>query len=100
MRVWISDWRFEEARIAVAAWPTYDVDEWIDCMTAKARAGDVTAIGCLERRNGRVMLSNPFDPLVFIRQRRKVELRALPMPSDASDPLQLYPRYLRFGSAA
>ena len=100
MRVSISDWRLEEASISVAAWPTPDVDEWIDCMTAKAAAGDVTAIGYLERRDGRMKLSNPFAPAVFMRKHRIPALLGLPMPSDASDPLQLYPRYLSFGSAA
>lgn len=100
MRVSISDWRFDEARIAIAAWPTTDVDEWIDCITAKTLAGDATAIGYLERRNERVTLSVPFSPPVFIRKNRKAALLALPMSGDVSDPYFLYPRYFRFGSAA
>ena len=98
IRVSVGDWRFDEARIAVVGWPTPEADEWINCMTARAVAGDVTAIGYLERRDGRLMLSSPLDPPVFFQKHREAALLALPLPSDASDPLQLYPRYLRFGS--
>lgn len=100
MRVSMSDWRFDEARIAVSAWPTPDVDRWVETVNAKALAGDVTAIGYLERKNGRLMLSNPFDPLVFMRHNRRSALQALTAPSDAADPLRLYPRYLSFAAAA
>lgn len=101
MRVSIGDWRFDEARIAVAAWPTGEADKWIDCITANGLAGDATAIGYLERRkDGRLMLSNPFEPLVFMRPHRRSALSAMPMPTDATDPLRLYPRYLNIASAA
>ncbi|MEH3037346.1 MAG: hypothetical protein PGN23_12815 [Sphingomonas adhaesiva] len=100
MRVSMSDWRFDEARIAVSAWPMPDVDRWVEAVNAKALAGDVTAIGNLERKNGRLMLFNPFDPLVFMRQNRRAALLALPMPSETADPLRLYPRYLSFAAAA
>lgn len=100
MRVSMGGWRADEARIAVAAWPTPDVDQWIAAMNAKTLAGDVTAIGYLERRNSRLILSNPFEPLMFVRQSRMNALKMLPMPDDAADPLQLYPRYLSYAAAA
>ena len=102
MRVSLSGWRANEARIAIAAWPTPDVDQWVAAMNAKALAGDVTAIGYVERTNGRLrlMLSSPFDPLMFIRRDRMDALKMLPRPDDAADPFQLYPRYLSYAAAA
>lgn len=100
MRVNLSGWHADEARIAVAAWPTPDVDQWVAAMNAKTLAGDVTAIGYVERKNGRLMLSNPFDPLMFIRRDRMDSLKIVPMPGDAADPFQLYPRYLSYAAAA
>lgn len=100
MRVSMTGWRADEARIAVAAWPTSEVDRWVAAMNAKALAGDVTAIGYLERKNGRLLLSNSFDPLMFIRKNRMDALKMLPMPDDAADPFQLYPRHLSYAAAA
>ena len=100
MRVSMGGWRTDEARIAVAAWPTPDVDQWVAAMNARTLAGDVTAIGYLERKNGRLMLSNPFDPLMFIRRDRIDAIKMLPMPDDAADPFHLYPRYLSYAVAA
>lgn len=100
MRVSMGDWRADEARIAVAAWPTPDVDQWIAAMNAKTLAGDVTAIGYVERKKGRLMLSSPFDPIMFIRQSRVDALKMLSKPDGATDPFRLYPRYLSYAAAA
>lgn len=100
LRVWMSDWRSDEIRIVVAAWPAPDVDEWIGVSGAKGLAGDVTAIGYLTRDNGRLRLANPLDPTIFIRRTRLAPMKTLPVPDDASDPLFLYPRYLSYAAAA
>lgn len=101
MRVSIGAWRFDEARVAVAAWPTLEVDQWIERFGAKELAGDVTAIGYLTRvAGGRLRLADPFDPVIYIRQRRLAAMRMLSTPSDAADPLQLYPRFLSHAAAA
>jgi hypothetical protein len=101
MRASIGAWRSDEARIAIAAWPTPDVDRWVEAFRANGLAGDVTAIGYLVREaDGRLRLSNPFEPIFFMRQSRRAALQALPAPSDAADPLQLYPRYLSYAAAA
>ena len=101
MRASIGAWRSDEARIAVAAWPTPDVDRWVEAFRASGLAGDVTAIGYLIRgKNGRLRLSDPFEPIFFMRQSRRAALQALPSPSDGPDPLQLYPRYLSYAAAA
>ena len=94
LRVCIGGWRFDEARVAVAAWPTAEVDQWVEAFGANELAGDVTAIGYLTRSNtGHLRLSNPFEPIVFIRQTRLPAMKALAAPADATDPLQLYPSY-------
>ena len=100
MRASIGAWRSDEARIAIAAWPTPDVDRWVEAFRANGLAGDVTAIGYLVRgTNGRLRLSDPFEPTFFMRESRRAALQALPAPSDAADPLQLYPRYLSYAAA-
>ncbi len=99
MRAWIGDWRFDEARIVAAAWPTSDVDRWIEAGGAEELAGEVVASGWLERRS-QLRLVNVFEPSIFIRQNRVAAMRAAPLPSDAADPLQLYPRYLSYAAAA
>lgn len=98
MRACISDWRFDEAHIVAAAWPTPDVDRWIEAGGAKELAGDVVASGWLER-GSHLRLVNIFEPSIFIRQNRVAAMRALPVPSDAADPLRLYPRYLSYAAA-
>ncbi len=101
MRVAVGGWRFDEIRIAVAAWPTSDVDQWIEACRANELAGQVTAIGYLTRgAEGRLRLGNPFDPMIYIRRDRREAMQALPVPTDAADPLQLYPRYLSNAAAA
>lgn len=101
MRASIGAWRSDEARIAVAAWPTPDADRWVEVFRANGLAGDATAIGYLVRgSNDRLRLSDPFQPIFFMRQSRRSALQALPAPSDAADPLQLYPRYLSYAAAA
>lgn len=101
MRASIGAWRSDEARIAVAAWPTPDVDRWAEAFRANGLAGDVTAIGYLVRgANGRLRLSDPFEPIFFMRQSRRAALQSLPPPRDGADPLQLYPRYLSYAAAA
>lgn len=97
LRVWISDWRFDEAHVVAAAWPTLDGNRWIEAGSAKELAGDVVASGWLER-GSHLRLANIFDPSIFIRQNRVAAMRAL--PSDAADPLRLYPRYLSYAAAA
>lgn len=99
MRVWISDWRFNEARVVAAASPTPNVDRWIAAGGAKGLAGEVVATGWLER-GSHLRLVNVFEPSIFIRQNRVTEMRALPIPSEAADPLRLYPRYLSYAAAA
>ena len=99
MRVFIADWRFDEARIVVAAWPTAQVDRWIEASGAKALAGDVVASGWLERHS-HLLLVNALDPAVFIRHDRMATVRALSVPSEDADPLGLYPRQLRYAAAA
>ncbi len=101
LRVCMGDWRSDEARFAVAAWPTPDVDQWLEAFGANELAGDVTAIGYLTRsENGRLLLSDPFEPSILMRRNRLVVMKALSAPSDAADPLQLYPRYLSYAAAA
>lgn len=101
LRVCMGGWRFDEARIAVAAWPTPEVDQWVEAFGANELAGDVTAIGYLTRSDaGQLRLSDPFEPTIFIRRPRLVAMKALAVPTDATDPLQLYPRYLSYAAAA
>lgn len=101
LRVCLGDWRSDEARLAVAGWPTPDVDRWVEAFGANELAGDVTAIGYLTRTaTGQLRLSDPFGPTIFIRRDRSVVLKALPVPDDVSDPLLLYPRYLSYAAAA
>lgn len=99
MRVWISDWRNDEARIAVAAWPTEEVDRWIEASGAKALAGEVVASGWLER-SSLLRLVNISDPTIFIRQNRVEALRTLQAPTEEADPLRLYPSCLSYAVAA
>ncbi len=101
LRVCMSDWRSDEARLAVAAWPTPDVDQRLAAFGANDLAGDVTVIGDLTRDGiGRLRLSNPFEPTIFMRRSRLAAMKALPAPDDAADPLHLYPRYLSYAAAA
>ena len=101
MRASIGGWRSDEARIAVAAGPPNDADRWDEAVRANGLAGDATAIGYLVRgANSRLRLSDPFEPTFFMRQSRRAALLALPAPSNAADPLQLYPRYLSYAAAA
>ena len=100
VRVSLTGWRADEARIAVAAWPQPNADHWIAAVNAKGLAGDVTAIGYVERRNGRLTLSNPLDPIMFIRRNRTDALKMLPVPDNAADPFQLYLRYLSYSAVA
>jgi len=101
LRVWIGNWRFDETRFAVAAWPTPDVDQHIEAFGAKELAGDVTAVGYLTRSiDGGLRLSDPLNPTLFLRRDRIAAMQALPAPDDVADPLQLYPRYLSYAVAA
>lgn len=99
MRVWLRDWRFDETRIVVAAWSTPDGDRWIESGNAKGLAGEVVASGYLAR-GSRLRVINVFEPSIFIRQQRVAAMRALPVPSEAADPLRLYPSCLRYADAA
>jgi len=101
LRVNMGDWRFDETRFAVAAWPTPEVDRWVEAFGANELAGEVTAVGYLTRSStGRLRLSDPFEPTIFIRRDRLAVMKALPAPDDMADPLQLYPRYLSYAVAA
>ena len=101
LRVCMGGWRSDEARFAVAAWPTPDVDQWLEAFGANELAGDVTAIGYLTRvGTGGLRLSDPFEPIIFMRRNRLAAMKALSSPDDAADPLQLYPRYLSYDAAA
>lgn len=101
LRICMGDWRFDEVRLAVAAWTTPEADQWVEAFGANELAGDVTAIGYLTRAGtSRLRLSDPFEPTIFIRRDRLAAMRALPAPDDAADPLQLYPRYLSYAAAA
>ncbi|HEX8300993.1 hypothetical protein [Sphingomonas sp.] len=101
LRVCMSDWRSDETRFAVVAWPTREVDQWVEAFGANELAGDVTAIGYLIRAGtGRLRLSDPFEPTVFMRRDRVLLMKSLPAPDDAADPFQLYPRYLSYAAAA
>lgn len=101
MRVCIGDWRFDEARISIAVRPTVEVDRWVAAYGAREAAGDVTANGRITRmENGRLWLSDPFNPNVFMQKTQRAAMQALPMPSISADPLQLYPRYLSYDAAA
>jgi hypothetical protein len=101
LRVCMGGWRFDEARLAVAAWPTAEVDRWVEAFGANELAGDVTTIGYLTRSDtGQLRLSDPFEPIIFIRRTRLDAMKALAAPTDATDPLQLYPRYLSYAAAA
>lgn len=101
LRVAVGEWRFDEVRIAVAAWPTPDVDHWLEVSRANERAGKVASIGYLARSDrGRLRLVSPLDPSIYIHSSCKLALQAIPVPDDASDPLRLYPRYLNYAAAA
>ncbi|PZU11508.1 MAG: hypothetical protein DI605_00480 [Sphingomonas sp.] len=99
IRAWIADWRFDEARVVVAAWPTLDVDRWIEAAGADELAGEVFARGWLER-GSRLRLVNVFEPSIFMRQSRIATMKGLPVPDEVCDPLGLYPSYLRHAAAA
>jgi hypothetical protein len=99
VRAWISDWRYDEARIVAAAWPTAEVDRWIAVGGANALAGEVVASGWLERGT-QLRLVNIFEPSVFIQTNRLAAMRGLAAPSEAADPLRLYPPYLSYDAAA
>lgn len=101
LRVCMGNWRSDEMRLAVAAWPTPDVDQWVEAFGAKELAGDATAVGYLTRAGtSRLSLSDPFEPAIFMRRNRLAEMKALPAPDDAADPLQIYPRYLSYAGTS
>jgi hypothetical protein len=101
LRVCMGNWRSDETRFAVAAWPTPEVDRWIEAFGANELAGDVTALGYLTRSPAdRLRLSDPFEPTIFMRRDRLAVMKALPAPDDVADPLQLYPPYLSYDVAA
>ena len=101
LRVCVGDWRFDEARVSVAAWPTPDVDQWVGAFGAKQLAGEVTATGYLNRAStGRLRLSDPFEPTIFMRRDRSAIMKGIPAPDDVADPFRLYPRMMSYAAAA
>ena len=100
VRVCFTEWRFDEARVSLALWPSDDVDKWIQCGNAKRSAGEVTVHGRLDRSNGRLRLQAPFNPSVFISKHRRVELLKLLDSAEVDASLRLMARYRRLASAA
>lgn len=95
LRVCFTEWRFDEATVSLALWPSDDGDKWIQCGNAKRSAGEVTVHGRLDRSNGRLRLQDPFNPSVFISKHRRAELLKLLYLTGVDDPFRLMPRYSR-----
>ena len=93
LRVCFTDWRFDEARISLSLWPSDDVDQWVQCGNAKRSAGEVTVHGVLDRRNGRLRLQDPFNPVMYISKARRAQLLKLLDLAEVDDPFSLLPRY-------
>lgn len=98
LRVWINGWRNNETRVTVVANPTSDVDQWISSGNAGRLAGDVVITGYLER-DGSLRFVDTADLRVSATKQSLAKLKVLPAPSEAADPLRLYPRYLRHAAA-
>jgi hypothetical protein len=97
MRVWISDWRLDEIRIVAAAWPTAEVDRWIEAAGARELAGEMVATGRLTR-GPTLRFVTPLDPNIFISESRQLFARSLCAPSRSEDFLCLYPLCLSYDS--
>ena len=100
IRARFTEWRFDEARVSLVAWPSVEVDRWCVASNPKHEAGEVTASGCLDRSGRSLKFQEPFNPSVFISKHRRAELLTLPKLTDLEDSLNLYPRYLSLSSAA
>lgn len=100
VRVCFTEWRFDEARISLALWPSDDVDTWLPCGNVKRSAGEVTVHGRLDRNSARLRLQDPFNPSVFISKHRRAELLELLDLAEVDDPVCLMPPYGRISSAA
>lgn len=59
---YIHDAGFDELSIHVALWPTADGERWIRVVNADFKAGDLTASGWLERRDGAWLQANDSSP--------------------------------------
>ena len=100
LRVCFTDWRFDEARISLALWPSDDADRWVRCGNAKRSAGEVVVHGALDRKNGRLRLQDPFNPVTFISKARRAQLLNLLDLAEVDDPLRLMRRYELLSHAA
>ena len=98
MRVWLSGWYRDEARITAAAWPPADVDDRIRSSPLGARQGEVVASGWL-CRGGHLHLSTPLTPSIFLSVARREDMKLLRKPNDWKDPLRLYPSFLTYHAA-
>ena len=95
MRVWLSGWYRDEARITAAAWPTTNVDEQIRSSPPRARQGEVVANGWLDRGR-RLQIATPLIPSIFLSNARREDMKVLRKPNDWKDPLRLYPNFLTY----
>ncbi len=100
IRVCFTEWRFDEARISLALWPSDDVDTWIQCANAKRSAGEVTVHGHIDRKNGRLRLQDPFNPSLFVSKHRRAELLNLLDLAEVDYPVCLMLPYGRIARAA
>lgn len=91
MRVWVSDWEHNEARIAAALWPTEEVDRWLHVARSDAFAGQVQTSGYLYRGYG-VHLENSSPAEIYIHRSRVPAMRNIPQPGDDyTDDLRMIP---------
>ena len=92
MRVWVSDWEDNEARIAAALWPTAEVDYWLSVTRSDALAGQVRTSGYLYRGHG-VYLENSSTPGIYIHRSRVPAMKSIPQPrEDYTDDLRMIPK--------
>jgi hypothetical protein len=74
---YVQDAGFDELSVHVALWPTPDGERWIRVVNADFQAGDLTASGWLERRDGAWLQASDSSPHFRCRKQRLDQAAAL-----------------------